>query len=272
MLLPDKQRELCLMEEGCHFDPDEWFHRCKPRHMEKVRDESGSNLAKGQVIVAEKETEGEKKKYALLLEDDSKSPVVAIEVMMKESITSSVADSIVKSHEAAHQVSKALIIELLQNEENVHTLGIILRNCFSSEPVLGPVRWLSYYYLHTDATLENILWQLEWQRSWFFRGPGKVYTEAELMRLFLWWSQQEGFRQVVHPLVVWALEQQEAAVVPASDAAAQAIKYNEGYAAECFVWLAGNYLKSEEAKDAVKSGITKMLQKHHSPDPPDTVK
>jgi hypothetical protein len=56
----------------------------------------------------------------------------------------------------------------------VNELGTLLGMCFSYPTVQCPVRAWAYYYLHTETTMSNILWQLEWQRKYFFSGDAKV--------------------------------------------------------------------------------------------------
>ena len=64
--------------------------------------------------------------------------------------------------------------QVLQSKGTVNQLGALLGMCFSYSTVQAPIRSLAYCYLHTDATMDSILWQLEWQRNYFFSGEGKV--------------------------------------------------------------------------------------------------
>jgi hypothetical protein len=77
-------------------------------------------------------------------------------------------------------VAKELVIEVrvmlktILYEGTVNELGSLLGMCFAYPTVQAPIRSLAYFYLHTDNTMDNILWQLEWQRHYFFSGDGKV--------------------------------------------------------------------------------------------------
>jgi hypothetical protein len=187
--LQSKRRiSLCSDEVGCIFEGMGRKAVCKestalerPVGSLPVKPENHIKSENNENVTLE--TPEKPEKYSLVLENEragSDSPVLAIEILMKESFTSSVADSIVNAHEAAHQVSKALVIEVLQNKENVNKLGILMRNCFAYETVRAPVRDLAYFYLHTNDSMENILWQLQWQRGYWFQGGGKVSSKFSL--------------------------------------------------------------------------------------------
>ena len=118
--------------------------------------------------------DNEMREYSLLLSQESNSPAVAIEILMKKQITSSVADSIIESHEAMHEVSKELVIDVLNDQDNVGKLATVLGNVFQDESVLAPIRSFAYYYLHVEPTMINIDWLLHQQMRYFFREHGKV--------------------------------------------------------------------------------------------------
>ena len=181
---------------------------------------------------------------SLIVQRDSGDIVVAIEDLMKESFTSSVADSIEKSYEVAHEVAKTLVLDVLEDSSNIQNVGTILSHIFVDETVLSSTRALTYFYLQTNDSMKNIFWQLNWLRFYYCRGGGKVsclllhsvtdldldppsphqvYSEIELINQFLLWSQQKEFRDVVYPIVIWSLEQVET-VKPLSVIAGESLK------------------------------------------------
>jgi len=167
----------------------------------------------------------------LKLEEDSQ-----IEILMKQQFTSSVADQIVNSHEAARKVAKDLVIEVLQNEGTVNQLGSLLGMCFEYPTVQAPIRSLAYFYLHTDTTMSNILWQLEWQRHYFFSGEGKDWTEMKLKELFMWWTSTEDFYLVISPLVLWVLGDREVSTIPLSHMNAEYYDFYRVYKAYIVIY------------------------------------
>jgi hypothetical protein len=179
---------------------------------------------------------------SLVVKRDSGDIVVAIEGLMKESFTSSLADSIEKSHEAAHEVAKALVLDVLHDCSNIQHVGTILSHIFTDETVLSSTRALAYFYLHTNVSIGNILWQLNWLRFYYCRGGGKVssfifftlpdpqvYSEIELINQFLLWSQQKEFRDVVYPIVIWSFQQEESVVKPLGEIAGESLKELQVY-------------------------------------------
>lgn len=111
---------------------------------------------------------------SLIVQRDSGDIVVAIEDLMKESFTSSVADSIEKSYEVAHEVAKTLVLDVLEDSSNIQHVGTILSHIFVDETVLSSTRALTYFYLQTNDSMKNIFWQLHWLRFYYCRGGGKV--------------------------------------------------------------------------------------------------
>lgn len=147
----------CEKEKGCTFVGVGWNGMCSTKKAAKSAAVDPDNIV-----------------YSLLLSQETNTPAVSIEILMKKTLTSSVADSIVEAHDAAHQVSKELVIEVLDDPDNVAKLAIALGNIFSNEAVLRPVRDFSYFHLHTQGTMQNIIWLLHEQMKYFFKENGKV--------------------------------------------------------------------------------------------------
>lgn len=149
----------CMAVKGCKFVGKGWNGSCVPVHT--LTSKRSSNVDSSRA-------------YSLLLSQESNTSAGAIEILMKEKITSSVADTIIESHDAAHEVSKELVIEVLNDKDNVSKMATALSNAFGNEDVLSPIRDFTYYYLHTDDTIRNINWLLHGQMRYFFKGHGKV--------------------------------------------------------------------------------------------------
>lgn len=184
-----------------------------------------------------------------------------IEILMKQQFASSVADQIVNSHQAARKVAKELVIEVLQSEGTVNELGSLLGMCFAYPTVQAPIRSLAYFYLHTDNTMDNILWQLEWQRHYFFGGDGKEWTETKIKDLFVWWLGTDDFKAVLYPLVFWVLRDRDIAVVPLSQMNAEYYDFYREWFAQNFETVVIDHLKSEreQLKAAASEVIKEML-------------
>jgi hypothetical protein len=150
----------CMQDIGCKFVGSGRNGTCVPVH----------------TLNSKRASNADSRAYSLRVSQDSKSPAGAIEILMKEKITSSVADSIIESHDAAHEVSKELVIEVLNDKDNVSKLATALGNAFGDEAILRPIRDFTYFYLHTDDTLRNINWLLHGQMKYFFKEHGKVCT------------------------------------------------------------------------------------------------
>lgn len=238
----------CMKEKGCKFIGAGWKGSCVPVH----------------TVTAKRPDDNEMREYSLLLSQESNSPAVAIEILMKKQITSSVADSIIESHEAMHEVSKELVIDVLNDQDNVGKLATVLGNVFQDESVLAPIRSFAYYYLHVEPTMINIDWLLHQQMRYFFREHGKTDTEYQLISLFIWWSKQEHFRQALYPLVTWAITDEETSVKPLATIAVEALNYREKMAGEALASYVCSYLDSEETKTIVKEQISNALLKRFS--------
>jgi hypothetical protein len=145
---------------GCAFEGRGWTGKCQPLQRPGTRPQSSKSTSNHI--------------YSLLVKKDSEDVVVAIEGLMKETFTSSVADSIEKSHEVAHEVAKAIVLDVFQNTDNIQHLGTLLGRIFADETVLSSTRALTYYYLHIDPTMTSLMWQLNWLRFYYCRGGGKV--------------------------------------------------------------------------------------------------
>jgi hypothetical protein len=220
---PKFREKKCIERRGCSFHTGDG--KCLPNNQTLNQDieiSSASNKIK-----------------SLVVKRDSGDIVVAIEGLMKESFTSSLADSIERSHEAAHEVAKALVLDVLHDSSNIQHVGTILSHIFADETVLSSTRALAYFYLHTSESMSNILWQLSWLRFYYCRGGGKVlfpissflnhlapqvYSEIEAINQFLLWSQQKEFRDVIYPIVIWSLEQDESVVKPLGQIAGDSLK------------------------------------------------
>jgi hypothetical protein len=158
-----KSRERkCEAMAGCVFEGIGWQGRCqKVSNQSDKRHQPPRPSTSNQI-------------YSLLVKKDSEDVVVAIEGLMKESFTSSVADSIEKSHEVAHEVAKAIVLDVFHDTDNIQHLGTLLGRIFADDSVLSSTRALAYFYLHIDPTMTSLLWQLNWLRFYYCRGGGKV--------------------------------------------------------------------------------------------------
>jgi hypothetical protein len=154
-----------------------------------------------------------------------------IEVLMKEKITTKVADSISESQQVANELAKSLVIEVLHNPKNLHQLGIILHNCFNYPQVQLSIRDLVFYHLHTEYTIKNTIYLLHGQIKYFLSDAGKNYTLSQLLTLLQWYSTQDYFFEMVIPLFIWSISSKDASVDHTVDylakAASDSLSYNQ---------------------------------------------
>lgn len=166
------RKESC-QQAGCDFEGNKWFGKCKSLN---VSHDARMNL--------KAPNSGPNPIYSLLVtKDSSEDVIIAIEGLMKDKFTSTVADSIEKSHEAAHEVAKALVLDVLRETSNIEHVGTILSHIFADETVLKSTRALAYFYLHTDETMDSISYQLNRLRFYYCRGGGKVFISSECLSL-----------------------------------------------------------------------------------------
>lgn len=55
----------------------------------------------------------------------------------------------------------------------------------------------------------------------------QIYTEAQLINLFIWWTDTPHFKETIFPLINWAIRDKEVSIEPLASIVVDALKYRE---------------------------------------------
>lgn len=112
----------------------------------------------------------------IVSEEQSKSGVPPLKVLLHEQLTSSAIDSLRDSHAIANDLAKKLSLDILKEPETLGKFGQLLGYIFAYESVLYPTRLLIYWSIGTDVAFKNAIIQTKWQIGRWQRtvGPNQV--------------------------------------------------------------------------------------------------
>jgi len=195
------------------------------------------------------------KRKAAIVGDNILIYSASVPEIMKESIKSSAVNSIRSSQEFANTYAKSLMMDVLCRDTARSEFGYVLQTVFKNEFVLGPTRNLTYWSLFLPATTSSAFSTTKSQVEYFCTHPeGLAYSKEQLATLMSWWIQHEKVsivhrqENLISPLVIWALEQQEGTVNPLSVVVANSLPNIQKVMNEALVYGVLTFLKSNEAR------------------------
>jgi hypothetical protein len=223
------------------------------------------------------------KLYVEIKNDKSAEP---IKILMKESIASSAVDSLRDSHELAHELSKSMILNYLNDPETVNVVMGITKAYLTDRATRSLLEDYLASYLKTDQVRSFYKYQVNITRDYYClpNALGRSASDKALLDLLVWWvGQPVNISSVVVPLLEWTLLLD---YVRASSAeiAADSLQYTmvrktplfsfrlrfvfayvetcasvQDTLAETLAYSAIEALKSEENKKLVKDSIVDFL-------------
>ena len=132
------------------------------------------------------------------------SDIPPIKVLLNEQITSTAVDSLKDSEHMMHLLAKNMILDALHDKKTVRKFGMFLQSAFESEETLSETRKLVYWSLNTQDCTKNT----QWLASWQLKGWMQTYGVGQTAYLASWWvSSPDSRRQVISPLIAWAIRQ-----------------------------------------------------------------
>jgi hypothetical protein len=138
--------------------------------------------------------------------DSSDAP---IRVIVRELAAASAVDSMRNSHEIVNVLARDLVLNAFSQPESQMQLGLSLQKLFSYKSVVDSTRWLAYWGIYNDYSLENISLLAHEQKRYFmnkhhhiYQSEGYDYTEEQLVSLVKWFFETDYARQVVVPQLV----------------------------------------------------------------------
>ena len=143
------------------------------------------NLKKGNEKMMIKESIREKRRrkknvavYAELSDSSSGNRDIPVQILVKETLTSTALDALEDSEEVVKAISKSLVMDILKDSETPGQLGTLLSYIFTSETVLSPTRELIYWSLFLPPTMKNITLFSKSQRDYFLNNDISKYKLA----------------------------------------------------------------------------------------------
>jgi hypothetical protein len=119
----------------------------------------------------------EKKKvnfYAELISDKGlPSDIPPIRVLINEQIASSAIDSIKDSQRIAHELSKSILLDYLDDEVSINQFGEFLKTIFGYESLQFSTRDLIYWSLSFPEVHKSIYSMTQYQTNEYFKSFGK---------------------------------------------------------------------------------------------------
>lgn len=129
---------------------------------------------------------------------------------INEQIKSEVKGQIRESQQAANDLAKSMIQDILAQSETKAQFGIFLQSLFAYESVRRPTRELIYWSLQRPDVVRSTCQLASNQVKYWLRNDGKHYTHEEFVGLIDWWLRHpDTTRTVLLPFLKWPLEDPE---------------------------------------------------------------
>eukprot|EP01041_Mallomonas_annulata_P009590 gene9590-19933_t len=199
-------------------------------------------------------------------ESEDKIDSVAIDVLVKERITTSAVESLRDSQQLANDMAKTLVIDIFQDKANVKKLGHILQYLFSFEKVLEPTRHLVHWSLQLPVTVDNTTWLVKAQRQYYFTGGGSTYTNHHLLVLIQdWLLHPQSRSEVIRPLVLSVIRDTDTNTdlfrsITQLTSTNIKDKHNEVAIQGALNWAITEFLNAEQTKAVARDSMVHFLK------------
>lgn len=161
--------------------------------------------------------------YAELISDKAlPSELPSIKVFFNDQITSTAVDSLHDSEAVAQQLSKSLLLELLQDKKAISQFGIFLNHIFQFESLLLPTRSLIYWSLHLDPTVRATDSLVKSQASYHLAFNAELFRSTS-GAVANWLLSEKTSEEVLSPLIRNTLKQDATVVGPAAKLSASSM-------------------------------------------------
>lgn len=205
-----QRRRRCNEESGCVFLGKAFTGVCSQRDSSVIpmQQQRRASTATTQQPLAEESSEPGASLVKLYVEIKNDKSAEPIKILMKESIASSAVDSLRDSHELAHELSKSMILNYLNDPETVNVVLGLTKSYLEDK---GTRAYLGDYlasYLMTDQVKSFYKYQLNITRDYYClpNGLGRSATDQALLDLLVWWvGEPANITAVVVPLLEWTL-------------------------------------------------------------------
>jgi hypothetical protein len=187
-------------------------------------------------------------------------PKNQIKDLLNEQISSTAVDSLRDSQQVANEMAKTIIYDVLKDKDTKGKFGELLQFLFAYESVLHPTRWLVYWSLNLDSTMNSIEYQTKWQIDYWAKLDPTLSLKSSLLDSSIYWLKTSEARKYhIDPLLMWTL-QQKTVVDPVAGIVVDALPYIKETTVDALKWAVSESLKSEDTKKAVQEGLVYYLK------------
>lgn len=203
-------------------------------------------------------------RFSAFCQDQLPSPPILpksqIKDILNEQISSTAVDSLRDSQLVANEMAKTIIYDVLREKETKGKFGELLQFLFAYESVLHPTRWLVYWSLNLDTTLDSVVYQTKWQINYWAKQDPTAFLSSSLLDSSIYWLKSiEARKHHIDPLLLWTLKQKEIAD-PVAGIVVDALPYVKETTVDALKWAVSESLKSECTKKAVQEGLVYYLK------------
>ena len=187
---------------------------------------------------------------SMLVEGKERMERIAdVESIVRDHISSSVADTLQQSQPHLNELAKSLVLELFADASNAHRVGVLLQHLYELEPLLAPAREHLYQYMTLSSTQAGIKTHMRQLRTRYLTSTEHRPVSVEALGGVLsWWVATSDCRAVVVPLLTWTLDMHKDVVIPLSQVTGEGLKQTQEATTDGLKWLALMGLQSEAAK------------------------